>query len=308
MNQNKNIREHLAALFTVLIWGTTFISTKILLVDFQPIEILFFRFLIGFIALSIIYPNRLKGTSRKQECMFAFAGLTGVTLYYLLENIALTYSTASNIGVITSIVPFFTGIMSFMFLKEEKPKGNFFMGFIVSIIGISIISFNGTKELHLNPLGDFLAVLAVIMWSVYSILTKKISTYGYNTIQTTRRMFLYGLIFMIPTLFFFDFKIGLERFTNATYLFNILFLGFGASAICFVTWNLAVKALGAIKTSIYIYAVPVITVITSVIVLHEKITKIAAIGAVLTLAGLFLSQSKIKLKKKSQTLAIENNQ
>lgn len=308
MNENKNIKEHLAALFTVLIWGTTFISTKILLVDFQPIEILFFRFLIGLITLSVIYPNRLKGTSRKQECMFAFAGLTGVTLYYLLENIALTYSTASNIGVITSIVPFFTGIMSFMFLKEEKPKGNFFMGFIISIIGISIISFNGTKELHLNPFGDFLAVLAVIMWSVYSILTKKISTYGYNTIQTTRRMFLYGLIFMIPTLLFFDFKIRLERFTNAKYLFNILFLGFGASAICFVTWNLAVKALGAIKTSIYIYAVPVITVITSVIVLHEKITKITAIGTVLTLAGLFLSQSKIKLKKKSQTLAIENNQ
>lgn len=308
MKENNNIKEHLAALLTVFIWGTTYISTKILLVDFKPIEILFIRFVIGFVTLSIIYPKRLKGISRKQECMFAFAGLSGVTLYYLLENIALTYSMASNVGIITSVAPFFTGIMSFMFLKEEKPKGNFFMGFIVSIIGISMISFNGATELHLNPLGDFLAVLAVIMWAVYSVLTKKISAYGYNTIQTTRRTFLYGLIFMTPALFLFNFELGLDRFANKTYLFNILFLGFGASALCFVTWNLAVKALGAVKTSVYIYAVPVITVITSIIVLHEKITKIAAIGTVLTLAGLFFSQSKIEIKKKSQTLAIENDQ
>ena len=308
MKQNNNIREHFAALFTVFIWGTTYISTKILLVDFQAIEILFFRFVIGFLTLMVIYPKRLKGTSIKQELMFVLAGLSGVTLYFLLENIALTYSMASNVGVITAVAPFFTGIMSYIFLKEERPKGNFFIGFITSMMGIFMISFNGTTEFHLNPLGDFLALLAVIMWAVYSVFTKKISAYGYSTIQTTRRTFLYGLIFMIPALFFFDFQIGLERFTNTTYLFNILFLGFGASALCFVTWNLAVKALGAVKTSVYIYAVPVITVVTSVIVLHEKITKVAAIGTLLTLAGLFFSQSKIEFKKKSQSLAMENDQ
>ncbi len=240
--------------------------------------------------------------------MFAFAGLSGVTLYYLLENIALTYSMASNVGIITAVAPFFTGIISYIFLKEEKPKGNFFIGFIISMIGICMITLNGTTEFHLNPLGDFLAVLAGIMWAVYSVIAKKISAYGYNTIQTTRRTFIYGLIFMIPALFFFNFKLDLNRFTNTTYLFNILFLGFGASALCFVTWNLAVKALGAVKTSIYIYAVPVITVVTSIIVLNEKITKVAAIGTMLTLAGLFFSQSKIEFKKKSEALVMKNEQ
>ena len=84
------------------------------------------------------------------------------------------------------------------------------------------------------------------------------------------------------------------------YLFNILFLGLGASALCFVTWNFAVKTLGAVKTSVYIYAVPVITVVTSVIILHEKITVLAAAGTVLTLAGLFLSESKLFLRKEAQ--------
>lgn len=84
----------------------------------------------------------------------------------------------------------------------------------------------------------------------------------------------------------------LGRFSNPIYLGNILFLGLGASALCFVTWNMAVKILGAVKTSIYIYIVPVVTVVTSIIVLHEQITLMVFIGTVLTLIGLFLSQKR----------------
>lgn len=287
---------HLASLLTIIIWGTTFISTKILLVDFQPVEILFFRFVMGLIALMLVYPRRLKGTSRQQELTFAAAGLCGICLYYLLENIALTYTMASNVGVIISVAPFFTALLSHLVLKEEKPKANFFVGFVVAMAGIFLISFNGSK-LELNPTGDLLALLAALIWACYSVLTKKISGYGYHTILTTRRIFCYGILFMIPTLFLFDFKLELARFANPVYLFNIIFLGLGASALCFVTWNFAVKVLGAVKTSIYIYMVPVITVVTSVVILHEQITALAAVGTVLTLAGLFLSESKLFLRK-----------
>ncbi|NBI17773.1 EamA family transporter [Neglecta sp. X4] len=74
-----------------------------------------------------------------------------------------------------------------------------------------------------------------------------------------------------------------------TYLLNILYLGLGASALCFVTWNLAVKVLGAVKTSVYIYMVPVITVVTSVL-LKEPVTWVSVMGTVLAVAGLFLSE------------------
>ena len=290
---------HLASLLTIIIWGTTFISTKILLVDFQPVEILFFRFVMGLIALMLVYPRRLKGTSRQQELTFAAAGLCGICLYYLLENIALTYTMASNVGVIISVAPFFTALLSHLVLKEEKPKANFFVGFVVAMAGIFLISFNGSK-LELNPAGDLLALLAALIWACYSVLTKKISGYGYHTILTTRRIFCYGILFMIPTLFLFDFKLELARFANPVYLFNIIFLGLGASALCFVTWNFAVKVLGAVKTSIYIYMVPVITVVTSVVILHEQITALAAVGTVLTLAGLFLSERKLFLRKEEK--------
>lgn len=298
--ENKITVGNLSAFITILIWGTTYISTKILLNDFSPIEILFLRFVMGIIVLKIIYPYRLKVTDRKHERLFVGAGLCGVTLYYLLENIALTFSMASNVGVISAIVPFFTAILTYLFLKNEPLRINFFIGFVVAIIGIFLISFSGKTNFQLSPLGDLLAVAATLVWAIYSVLTRKISSYGYNTIQTTRRVFFYGILFMIPSLFLFDFKLGMERFANPVNLFNLVFLGLGASALCFVTWNFAIKILGVIKTSIYIYLVPVITVISAMIVLHEPMTWLAALGTFLTLTGLFISETNINFKKKGE--------
>lgn len=296
--KNETTRGHLAALLTIAIWGTTFISTKVLLTDFQPVEILFFRFVLGFLALLIVCPRRLKGTTFRQEVTFAAAGLCGVCLYYLLENIALTYTMASNVGVIISVAPFFTAILSHLFLKgEEKLRANFLIGFLIAMAGIALISFNGSS-LHLNLTGDLLALLAALVWACYSILTRKISSYGYHTILTTRHVFFYGLLFMIPTLFLFDFNWDPARLAEPVNLLNLLFLGLGASALCFVTWNFAVKLLGAVKTSIYIYMVPVITVAASVLLLHEPFTWMTGAGTVLTLAGLLLSEARSLRKRR----------
>lgn len=298
---NKQTAGHLEALLTILIWGTTFISTKILLTEFQPVEILFFRFLLGFAALFVICPRRLKTTGWKQELTFVAAGLCGICLYYLLENIALTFTLASNVGVIISVAPFFTAILAHLFMKsEEKLRGRFFVGFAVAIVGIVLISLNGSR-LELNPAGDLLAVAAALVWACYSILSRKISSFGYPVVLSTRRTFFYGILFMIPALFFFDFQLDLSRFADRTNLLNILYLGLGASALCFVTWNFAVKELGAVKTSVYIYMVPVITVVTSMLILHEPLTTLAGLGTILTLAGLFLSEWKGKGTKNGLT-------
>lgn len=287
--ENKKSIGHLTALLTIIIWGTTFISTKILLVDFQPVEILLFRFIIGFLALFITAPKCLKGVSLKQEITFMAAGLCGICLYYLLENIALTFTMASNVGVIISIAPFCTAILTHLFIKsDEKLRANFFIGFAVAMVGIVLISFNG-QRLELNPLGDILAALAALVWACYSILTKKISSFGYSVILTTRRTFFYGILFMIPAIFLFNFNLDFSRFANMTYLLNIMYLGLGASALCFVTWNFAVEILGAVKTSIYIYIVPVVTVITSMLILREPVTWISVTGTILAIAGLFIS-------------------
>ncbi|OCG68537.1 multidrug transporter [Gilliamella sp. Nev5-1] len=295
---SKRTQGHLIALMTVFLWGTTFIATKVLLTDFKPVEILFFRFGLGYLTLWILSPHFLAWQGSKQEFMFLCAGLCGVTCYFLCENIALTYTTASNAGVITTLAPIFTAILSIFFLKTETPPKRFYMGCLFAIVGVALISFNGQFVLSLNPLGDLLVMLACLFWACYSILVKKSSNYGYNTILLTRRFFFYGLILMLPVLPLFDFQWNLSRFTNTVNLCNFLFLGVGASAICFASWNYAVKLVGAVKISIYLYLVPILTIIAAVVILHEPFTWIAAIGTLFTLCGVLLSEGKISVKRK----------
>ncbi|SCA84079.1 hypothetical protein BGLY_0256 [Bacillus glycinifermentans] len=105
---------------------------------------------------------------------------------------------------------------------------------------------------------------------------------------------------MIPALFLFDFRFTLSPFASSVNLLNILFLGAGASALCFVTWNWSVGVLGAVKTSAYIYMVPVITIAASIIILHEQLTWIAFVGGALTLTGLYISEMKSKPQLKEE--------
>lgn len=294
IDQRKLNTGHLLALVTILIWGTTFVSTKILLIDFTPVEILFFRFLIGYVVLSLLYSRPLWTKSFKEELLFISAGLCGVTLYFLIENIALVYTLASNVGVIVSIAPFFTAVLAHFFLEEEKLHAPFIIGFLIALTGILLIGLNGSFLLQLNPIGDLLAFLAPVVWAIYSVLMRKISGLKVHTIGATRRVFFYGLLFMLPTLFLFDFHLGLNRFKEISNVTNLLFLGLGASALCFVTWNRAVGILGAVKTSVYIYIVPVITVVSSALILNEKITWATMVGAFLTLTGSYISERKPK--------------
>lgn len=267
-------------------------STKVLLETFLPIEILFFRFVLGFLALLVISPHFLKVDSLKREIVYAAAGLTGVCLYYLFENIALTYTLAANVSVMVSIAPFFTAILTRLFQKEKEGiHPRFFIGFIIAISGIVLISLNGSS-FELSPRGDILALLAALLWSVYSFLTRKISTFGYSTILTTRRVFLYGIIFMLPVFISSDASFDLSALGEVKNMLNLLYLGFGASALCFVTWNFSVKVLGAVKTSVFIYLVPVITIIFSAIILKEPVTLMMVAGTILTLLGLFISERK----------------
>ena len=97
---------------------------------------------------------------------------------------------------------------------------------------------------------------------------------------------------MIPAVIVSDVSFDMSRFANMTNLFNILFLGAGASALCFVTLNCSVKILGALKTSVYIYLVPVVTVIFSALILKESMTPASILGTALTIGGLVVSQKK----------------
>lgn len=286
------VAGHLVALSTIIVWGVTFISTKVLLAEFTPTEILLLRFLLGWIALWVVCPHALAVGNRKDELLFALAGLSGVTLYFLLENMALTLTLAANVGVIVAMAPFFTALLAWHFLDGVRPGRTFLSGFVVAITGIACISRNG-NELALNPAGDVLALLAALSWAVYSIIVRILAARGYGSLRATRRIFFYGLLCMLPILPVTGISLRPEALLRPINCANLLFLGLCASALCFVTWTFSVRRLGAVKASLYIYLVPVVTVLTSIAILHERVTWLSGTGMGLTLTGLLISERNV---------------
>lgn len=277
---------------TQIMWGATFVSTKVLLAYFSPLEVLLTRAVLAFVALFLFYPHHLKIEEKKRELVFAGAGLCGIVLYFMLENTALSITYASNVGIIVACAPFFVAVMVGLFFKSEKTGIHFYIGFVIAITGVILISLNGQKSLHLNPLGDFLALFAMISWGMYSALVKKIGEWNYPMAAVTRRIYFYGILFLIPILIVQGGSWDMAVMVRPEILFNFLFLGLGASAVGFFAWNTATKWIGALKTSVYIYVSPIITVVLSVFILGEKLTVISVIGAAFILTGLIISQRK----------------
>lgn len=286
-------RCHALALATVGVWGFTFISTKVLLRDFVPVEILFVRFVMGLVALSVLRPHVLKLARRRHELLFAVAGLSGITLYYLLENVSLVYTTASNVSVIVSTAPLFTAIVGTLAGQERALTPRFFAGFALAMAGIALVSFTGGADgIALGSSGDLIALAAAATWGVYSIAVKRIGDLGYETIAATKRIFAWGVLFMVPALFLMGAQPDFARLADPVNLANLLFLGLIASAWCFTGWNRAVAGIGPSKASVYIYLTPAITVAASVAILGEPFTPQIAAGIALTVAGLLVSQEK----------------
>ena len=304
----KQLTSHGFALFTILIWGTTFVATKVLLEDMSPIQILVYRFVLGYLALWLLAPKPLKLASPRQELWFAAAGVTGITVYQMMENVALTMTTASNVGVIISSAPLFTGIAAMLVSRgKEKLKWGFYLGFAVSMVGIALISYTGASEFQLDWRGDLLSLLAAVVWAVYSVVAQKIGTFGYPTIQSTRRMFFYALLAMIPMGAMTGFELDLAPLTNLAHVGSICYLGLGASALCFMTWNTAIQHLGTVQTTVYLYLSPVITVVCSILVLSEGVTWMSVLGIALTLAGLVVSQwGTVQEEKQEDTSCTES--
>lgn len=297
LNKKSNLFPHAMAMYNVIVWGTTFISTKVLLDSFEPLEILIYRFVIGYIALWCLKPQILKWQGIKKELAYFITGLSGVTIYFLGENISLTMTYTGNVSIIVSTAPLFTAICACLMTKTERPTKYFWGGFVLAIAGIAMINIGGTQIDAAHIKGDLLALGAAAVWGVYSVVLKEHVGESVPVIVRTRRIFFYGLLTMIPCVLFMKPQFHPERLIWPVNAGNILFLGILATAGAYATWNYAVARLGVMKSSVYIYLIPVITIICSAVILNEKITIGGIMGCLLTMAGLFLSEKKTgKLK------------
>ena len=305
VKNNSKVFGYCLAALSIFVWGITFVCTKHLLIYFSALEILFIRFVLAYFFLFILYPKQLK-LSGKENLLLALAGLTGVTLYQFTENLALDFTTASNVSIIVAICPIFTALTSQVFLKEKHLSPRFVIGFCLAFAGIILVSFNGKINFNLSPKGDFLALLSAVCWGFYSLFLTVINKKGYNTIAITRKIFFYAILFMLPLMIMGLFSkdsnsaayvelsgsLNAERFSSVFNWVLLCFLGILASGVCFVAWNKACVILGTVKISTGLYLIPVVTILFAAIFLDEKITLMGGIGAALTILGLFVSSYK----------------
>ena len=292
MNDKKTFLYHTAALFTIIVWGITMVSTKVLLHEgLSPEEIMIIRFVMAYLLLWIFYPRTHRIESWRDEFIFIGMGITSGSLYFFFENTALVYTSATNVSLICALIPLLTAIFTYILFKENKLSKRFWIGSTISITGAAFVILNGNFSLGINPLGDFLAFMGIVSWSVYGVLIKMLKG-NYNSLFITRKIFLYGILTISPYFLFEPFDVSMETILHPVVLGNLCFLGLIASSLCYFLWTLSLRWLGVVKTNNYIYFSPLVTIITANIVLSEHITAFVVCGTVLIIGGLLIASTK----------------
>lgn len=282
---------HILAIISVCIWGLTFISTKILLAAGLSAEIIFFyRFLMAYVCMIAIDHKRLSADNRKDEFLLLLCGITGGSLYFVTENTALALTFASNVSLIICTAPLFTIMLARLTAVNRQPlPTKMITGAFIALSGVGAIVFTPGEEVRFNPTGDLLSLSAAILWAVYCILLRGLGK-RYSAFFLTRKVFFYGLMTISIYLIFKQEPLLDPALRLPVVAGNLIFLGIGASLLCYLMWNATVKRLGAQKASNYLYLNPLVTVIAAAIILSEPITATTIAGSVLIIGGVFLAE------------------
>ncbi len=198
-------KGHFLGLFCAVVWGATFISTKVLLEYLASSNPLFsISSRLYRTVVPLFFRIALRSMAAKPSCYLLLPASWGLSFTFLMENVALQHTTASNVGVLVSLAPLFTAAVS----KLENPKLTlslqFFVGAVLSFVGVLLIVFGDNMSLVINPLGDTLALGAAFVWALYSIVLNKLSVYKAPILVSTRTIFGYGLIFIVAGVLYAD--------------------------------------------------------------------------------------------------------
>lgn len=287
------MQYHLVAFLTIAIWGSTFISTKILIYSgLSPLQIFVIRFLIAYLLLLAFHHRKIFADSLCDEFRMILIGVFGGSAYFLTENGALEHTTATNVSLIVCSCPLFAMLALHAFSRSEHFSPRQYLGSVVALLGMAVVVLNGHFVLHLSPYGDALAFGACISWAVYSIVMKGI-TDRYSPVFLTRKTFFYGLITALP---FFCFDRSLPSFSvmfETRVWGNLLFLSVIASLLCFLSWNWCLEKMGVVKCTNWVYFNPITTILFAWLVLDETITIYFILGAVLILAGMYFTNKHL---------------
>lgn len=285
----------------MMAWGTSFLSSKVLMVSggFTPAEVFIYRFTFAYLLLLLFTYKKIMANNLQDEFLFLICGLCAGSIYFVAENYALKYTTTGNVSLLVSIAPIFTTALMAV-LYKYVPKPNVIVGSIIAFAGVACIIFSSGEGFEINPLGDLIALCAAMSWSIYTIIVKRLNPI-YSSLFITRKLFFYGVLTALPLLLLQDQPLKLMLlfdFHQPIYVLNFLFLGLFCSAFAYFVWNEVMKILGAIKANNYLYVQPIITMIAGYVILGEQILILGYFGCALIIGGIVISE-KLKMSKHS---------
>ncbi|WP_343060538.1 DMT family transporter [Paenibacillus phyllosphaerae] len=284
-----------------LFWAGNYIFGKSIVDVMTPLQMTFSRWTIAVCLLFPIAQLIEKPDWRsvfKAWRLILILSVFGVIGYNFLLYEALRFTTSMNAALVNAMNPALIVLLSALVLRE-RISGKHGVGLLISLLGVLLVLTKGqlSQIIHIDyNEGDLLMLLAILVWSIYSILGRRMA--GIPPIAGTAVTALFGLILLLPfAISFGGFNFPLTKET----ITGVLYMGIFPSVGSFIFWNASIRQIGASRAGIYLNLITVFTAIMSVI-MGQTITWIQVLGGGLVFAGVYLT-SRMKKPARSDTAA-----
>ncbi|MEY9870539.1 drug/metabolite transporter (DMT)-like permease [Peribacillus sp. B2I2] len=290
-------------LLTSLLWGGNFVVGKSLVEHASPMTLTTLRWIIAISCLLPIvwWKERKIFPPRSAILPLFLMGITGVVLFNLLQFVALEKTSATNVGLISTLNMISIAIFSFFFLKERINILQIFSMFF-SLFGVILVLSKGNINLFLSlsfNTGHLYMMAAVCVWGIYSVCSKwaMLTT---TPMMSTLYSGIFGLIVILP----FNFSNFAVSNINTSFIQSILYTGVISTVACMVLWNIGVQKLGTTTSGIFLNFNPIFTAILAFLLLGEKMTWVQGIGSCIVIIGCYMFshfKAKVIFKNSSQS-------
>lgn len=279
------------ATFAVIVWGASFIVTKLALRETTPVVVIWLRFGIGVLILGafVIARREFSPPTRRELGTFSLLGFLGITFHQWLQVTGLLTARATTTAWIITTIPIFIALLARLFLKE-KLGWTRMGGIALAAFGVLLVITRGDLQALLHgdfgTQGDFLVLLSAVNWAVFSVLSRK----ALHTRPATQMMFfvmLFGWLFSSIWFAGVNDYSSIPNLSSQAWL-SILFLGIFCSGFAYIFWYDALKALPAPQVGSLLYLEPLVAVVVAGLLLQEELYAAAVAGGAAILAGVWL--------------------
>lgn len=291
-NQKTNIQNgtlsyyYLASTGAVVLWSASFIATKLAYETFAPIQLAAVRTLFAVILFWFMrkITSNNEQIQKEDRMRIALSGFLGITLYFAIENIGVSMTSSSNSALIVASFPAVTTLLEF-FIYHSKPNVKKVLGIILAIIGVAVLTQINVDGNSKSMLGNIILIGAGIVWAFYNFITRDL-TNKYSAMTLTYYQMLAGFIFFLPFVIIEGKTWRMPTMTSASAL---IYLSVGCSIVAFLLYNLGLRKLSASISVSLMNLVPVLGLIFSILILHERVSTVQILGGVIVIVGVILS-------------------